>query len=154
MRLGQLLLASDRKLVKYIRHTAPCISTVVATAALLYSHVLLRGMELSAALVKACANQLKNMIVSAYALRDDFFDRSPLALVWVLFVGALTSLAESPGGVWFRLCLQRACEKDGERVIERVDTLCDARKFGTPRPFYWMLQEDCIQISSVNTRIL
>jgi hypothetical protein len=44
VRLGKLLLASDREILRHIRDFPPCISTVVANGALLYSHVLIRGM--------------------------------------------------------------------------------------------------------------
>jgi hypothetical protein len=107
VRIGQRLLASDRHIVKYIRHTAPCISTVVAIAALLYSDVLLRGMEPSDALAKACANELRNAIIAAYARRGDFSTKARLC--------------------WFGSCLL-ALSRPLQRVLEACGLDCVWRR--------------------------
>ena len=152
--IGQRLLASDREILKYIHTASPCISTVVATGALLYSHAFLRNMEPSYPLVKGAVNQLKISIAAVCALGGGLFDENPLALVWALFFGALASQDRSPDGIWFRRCLERACEADGQRIMGCLQTLTDTQNHGTPQPFYWMLQDNWIQLSSVNTKIL
>jgi hypothetical protein len=72
---------------------------VVANGALLYSHVLIQGMEASHSLSMSAANQLKGSIISAYTLQRNFFDGNPMALVWVLFVSVLASMKNSPEGI-------------------------------------------------------
>lgn len=151
--IGQRLLASDREILKYIHSTAPCISTVVATGALLYSHAFLRGMEPSFPLIKATTTQLKLSILSACALQGDLVGENPMALVWVLFIGALNSEGRSPDGIWFRLYMENACGADSEWIMECFQELMNQNR-DSPRPFYWLLQENWIQLSSVNTAII
>lgn len=152
--LGQIFLNSDRKIMKHIDNTAPSISNVVATGALLYSHVVLRGMEPSYPLVVAAVNKLRTTIIAAYTLRANFFGENPFALIWVLFIGSLSAEEGSFDGNWFRECLDKVCQSESKRILACLQSLLDSKRLGSPEPFYWMLQDNWIQISSVNTDIL
>jgi hypothetical protein len=76
-----------------------------------------------------------------------------MALVWVLFVGVVASVKGSPEGIWFKSCLDKACGKDG-LIMQRLESMIGTQKHGTPNPFFWMLQEDWLRLSSVKTKIL
>lgn len=91
MRGEELLLASDRGPLKHKSLFPPCVSTVLANGALLFPRLVLRGPGRCHPLSKSVAVQLKSSILAAYALRYNCFDEDPMALVWVLFVGAFFS---------------------------------------------------------------
>ena len=95
-----LLLALDRVLLEPWKPFPPCVSTVLANGASLSSHLALRGTRRCRPLSKSVAVHSKSLILAAYALRYDFFGEYPMALVWVLFFGVLSSVEGSLEALW------------------------------------------------------
>ena len=149
--LGKRFLASDRELLAQM-HNNSSISSIVATAALLYSQAVLRGMNCTSRVIGTLAGQLKESITSALTSEDDVFAEDPAALAWVLLVGALACGKERSDGAWFMWCLKRACETENELFWAEVQKGTDIPSHLPPQPFYWIFNEDILYISAVNTR--
>ncbi|KAL7940779.1 hypothetical protein V8C42DRAFT_336524 [Trichoderma barbatum] len=153
--LGFRLLASDRSILQYV-HDANYFSVLalVARAALLYSHTVLRGAVRSSRIIKTSVDQLKQLLISAFVSRGDIFASNPIALVWVLLVGVVASGSENIQGTWFRLCLEKACGSDSRLPWERVQETIAAPNNLSPQPFYWMIEEMSLHLPCINSVIL
>lgn len=154
--LGERLLASDRELVKQCRMHGeePNIRSIVSTAALLYSHIVLRIMKRSSRIAGTLIVQLKKLIISALNFHVTIFDEEPAALTWVLLIGVMASGKEHPEGKWYFTCLERACIYENQIVWEDIRRLVDTPNQPSPQPFQWLLDEKWLTLSSVNTSIL
>lgn len=154
--LGNWLLASNRQLLKQMRtqHQGPNISVIVATAAFMYMQVVLRGMSRTARVTRCLVKQLKASLISALSSKKDVFSGDPASLSWTLLVGLLASGKENDEGTWFLWCLERAC---GNAEIFRgkdLTKLRDSPNHISPQPFYWILDQKILELSSVETKTL
>lgn len=79
---GQRLLSSDRKIMKQILpiDENETIQSIIARGAILYSQVVLRGMNRSSRVVKALITQLRKSLISAMVRRVDVFADDPAVL--------------------------------------------------------------------------
>ncbi|KAL6796472.1 hypothetical protein J3E68DRAFT_401051 [Trichoderma sp. SZMC 28012] len=153
--LGFRLLASDRSILKHVHGVNDCsVLALVARAALLYSHTVLRGASRSSRIISTSIDQLKQLIVSAFVSKGDIFASHPIALVWVLLVGVVASGRENIQGTWFRLCLEKACGSDSKLSWEKVQATIDAPNNISPQPFYWMIEEIPLHLPCINSAIL
>jgi hypothetical protein len=89
---------------------------VVAIGALLYHHGFFTKHGAILSVREGGRKPIEISIAAVCTLGDGLFDHNPLALVWALFVGAFASEDTSPDGMWFRRCLERACEADSQRL--------------------------------------
>jgi hypothetical protein len=157
VRLGQRLLVSDRHLLKYTYtdcEGSPCISTIISTAALAYSHTALRAMNRSSRVLKAMVTRMKYLLTSALTLQYDFFYGNLASMVWVLLVGVMAAGEGNPNASWFMSCLQRSCKQDDRIVWEDIENMAKAPNHISPQPFLWLLDESRLQFSSVSADIL
>ncbi|KAL7910588.1 hypothetical protein GGI35DRAFT_449132 [Trichoderma velutinum] len=153
--LGFRLLASDRSILKHVHDANDCsVLALVARAALLYSHTVLRGAIRSARIISTSIDHLKQLIISAFVSRGDIFVSHPTALVWVLLVGMVASGRENIQGTWFRLCLEKACGSDSKLCWEKIEATIDAPNNISPQPFYWMIEEIPLHLPCINSAIL
>ncbi|KAK0757525.1 hypothetical protein N5P37_010252, partial [Trichoderma harzianum] len=153
--LGFRLLASDRSILKHVHGVNDCsVLALVARAALLYSHTVLRGASRSSRIISISIDQLKQLIVSALVSKGDIFASHPIALVWVLLVGVVASGRENIQGTWFRLCLEKACGSDSKLSWEKVQATINAPNNISPQPFYWMIEEIPLHLQCINSAIL
>ncbi|KAL7929311.1 hypothetical protein V8C35DRAFT_331697 [Trichoderma chlorosporum] len=153
--LGFRLLASDRSILRLVHDTHDCsVLALVARAALLYSHTVLRGALRSSRIITASIDKLKQLIISAFSFKDDIFASHPISLVWVLLVGVVASGRENIQGTWFRLCLEKACGSDSKLPWEKVQEAIDAPNNKSPQPFYWMIEEIILHLPCINSAIM
>lgn len=153
---GQRFLASDRELLIKIHRESldrPSVSSITATAALIYSNTILRGISRSSRVLKALVSQLKESTCSALTLQDDIFADDPAALVWVLLVGVLAAGEENPEGAWFMWALRRGFGAQSVLKWADVQNMANAPN-NFPEPFNWIFSEEVLKLTSVNTRIL
>ncbi|RDW61681.1 hypothetical protein BP5796_11573 [Coleophoma crateriformis] len=157
VRVGHRLLVSDREILRYIHENNPSISTIIAIAALSYSHSFLRAMSPYDPVRRAAACRLKTSIIQSYTIQPEIFDRNPRELLWVLIVGVLVSEISTLEYSWFHLCIKKACENDSGRVMQSVQASISLENSALLPSYYWMLSDnwdDWLAISSINTRIL
>ncbi|RDW77836.1 hypothetical protein BP6252_05889 [Coleophoma cylindrospora] len=157
VRLGDRLLVADREILRYIHENNPSISTVVAIAALSYSHSFLRAMKPYDPVRRAAACRLKTSIIQTYTVHSEVFDRNPRELLWVLIVGVLVSEICTREYSWFHLCVKKACGNDSGRVMQSIQASISLENSALLPSYYWMLSDnwdDWLSISSINTRIL
>ncbi|UKZ72323.1 uncharacterized protein TrAtP1_013266 [Trichoderma atroviride] len=153
--LGFRLLASDRSILKRIHgKNGYSVLALFARGALLFSHVVLRGTPRSSRIITILVDQLKEALIFAYTSEDDIFDDHPIALVWLLLVGMLASGRENFQGIWFRLCLEKACGGDAGLSWEDVEALTETPNNISPQPFCWMLEEIALDLPCIHTSIL
>lgn len=153
--LGFRLLASDRSILKHVHGVNDrSVLALVARAALLYSHTVLRGAIRSSRIISTSIDQLKQLIISAFVSKGDIFASHPIALVWVLLVGVVASGRENIQGTWFRLCLEKACGSDSKLSWVKVQATIDAPNNISPQPFYWMIEEIPLHLPCINSAIL
>lgn len=153
--LGFRLLASDRSILKHIHDmNGYSVLSFVARGALLYSHTVLRGAARSSRIITTQIDKLRQSIISTFTHRGDVFADHPMALVWLLLVGALASGKENSQGTWFRLCLEKACGSDSGLSWDKVQAIIDAPNSVSPQPFYWLLEEITLHLPYINTSVL
>ncbi|KAK0755672.1 LOW QUALITY PROTEIN: hypothetical protein N5P37_011784 [Trichoderma harzianum] len=153
VKLGFRLVASDRSILKYVHDAnGSSVLALVARAALLYSHAVLRGALRSSHFLITLVNQLKQSIISAFGSKGDIFASHPAALV--LLVGVIASGRENIQGTWFRLCLEKACGSDSRLPWEKVQQAINAPTNKSPAPFYWMIEEISLLLPCINSAIL
>jgi hypothetical protein len=150
--LGEQFLVSDRELLQLMHSDAtPITVSITATAALIFSHTVLRGISRSGRLIIRLLTHLKNSITIALTLphNDQFSD--PAVLVWALLIGVLASAKNSPDYVWFMNCLTQAGEYASINW-EQANMLAESSN-DNPAPFHWVLEDQVVLIKDVNTII-
>lgn len=151
--LGLRLLASDRDLLSQIHNSSSSLLSIVATAALLYSQAILRGIKCTSRVIKTLLDQVRESVTSALTSEDDVFAEDHAALAWVLLVGVLASGKDTPQSAWFIWCLRRSCGSEGRLPWEEeVQQIIDAPNHMSPKPFLWIFNDDVLRLSSLNTR--
>ncbi|KAG9234566.1 hypothetical protein BJ875DRAFT_484086 [Amylocarpus encephaloides] len=112
--LGEQFLASDRELLGFIHgDTTPLLISIVASAALLYSQTVLRGIPRSSRVLKSLVRHLKNAITTALEVAEgDIFAPDPVVAPWALLIGVLASEKGSFESHWFMFSL-RSCAQGG-----------------------------------------
>ena len=124
---------------------------MLATSALAYSHIVLRGISRSSLVLKNIVTHLTNLITKALTAPPDDYTSDPAMLSWAFLIGVLASPRDSTEGHWFMLCLQQAC-KDTCLDWEKVRSMIDApTRYSTA--YHWVLEDCVLEIEHISTTI-
>jgi hypothetical protein len=151
--LGEQFLVSERESLQLIHSvTTPLTISITATAAMIYSHTVLRSIHRCNRLITNLLTHLRKSITVALTFPQGEGFSDPSVLAWALLVGVLASRKESPNSGWFMDGLIQACE-NSDLDWEQVNALPDL-PIDQPGPFYWVLEDNIVSMKDVNIMIM
>ncbi|KAH8687253.1 hypothetical protein BGZ60DRAFT_4823 [Tricladium varicosporioides] len=142
--LGLNFLASDRELLDFMHNSSDKVLSIVATAALIYSQAILRGLNRDSRMVQSLIGQLKDKLIAVFNSDWDAFAEDPAALTWVLLIAVVLSEVGGADHGWFIRCLRRI--GDGDHIsLQKLESTIETPTSPSPQPFHWLLDVGDLQ---------